>query len=261
MTRAALHFGATLSDGLRVGHAAGFDSGSMLDYVYRNRASGRTPLGRLVDRVYLDSVGWRGIRQRKLHVEELLREAIRRLAARGAVVRIVDIAAGRGRYVLDALAGAGTRPDAILLRDYSDANVRDGTALIEERGLGDIARFVNADAFDRASLAAIAPRPTIGVASGLFELVADNARVGEALAGLAAALPPGGLLVYTCQPWHPQLELIGRALTSHRNGEAWVMRRRTQGEMDQLVERAGFRKLVQRINEEGLFTVSLAERC
>jgi hypothetical protein len=38
------------------------------------------------------------------------------------------------------------------------------------------------------------------------------------------------------------------------------MRRRTQAEMDQLVERVGFRKMAQRINEEGIFTVSLAER-
>ena len=85
--------------------------------------------------------------------------------------------------------------------------------------------------------------------------------VGESLAGLGDAIVTGGFLVYTCQPWHPQLELIARALHSHRNGERWVMRRRTQAEMDQLVERAGFRKIAQRINEEGLFTVSLAERC
>jgi len=54
--------------------------------------------------------------------------------------------------------------------------------------------------------------------------------------------------------------LIARALTSHRGGEAWVMRRRTQNEMDQLVARAGFRKITQRIDEWGIFTVSLAVR-
>ena len=41
----------------------GFDSGSTLDYVYQNQAHGRTALGRLVDRSYLDAVGWRGIRR------------------------------------------------------------------------------------------------------------------------------------------------------------------------------------------------------
>jgi Putative methyltransferase len=70
----------------------------------------------------------------------------------------------------------------------------------------------------------------------------------------------GGFLVYTGQPWHPQLEMIARALTSHRQGQAWVMRRRTQAEMDQLVQAAGFRKIAQRIDPWGIFTVSLAVR-
>ena len=84
--------------------------------------------------------------------------------------------------------------------------------------------------------------------------------VRRSLDGLAAAISPGGYLVYTGQPWHPQLEMIGRALTSHRQGQAWIMRRRTQAEMDQLVAAAGFRKIAQRIDDWGIFTVSLAER-
>src|SRR5262249_49446032 len=104
------------------------------------------------------------------------------------------------------------------------------------------------------------PKPALGVVSGLYELFPDNSMVRRSLAGVAAAIPPGGYLVYTGQPWHPQLELIARALTSHRQGQAWIMRRRTQGEMDQLVEAAGFRKLEQRVDEFGTFTVSLAER-
>jgi hypothetical protein len=88
----------------------------------------------------------------------------------------------------------------------------------------------------------------------------DNAPVRQSLGGLADAIAPGGFLVYTGQPWHPQLELIARALTSHRQGAAWVMRRRTQEEMDQLVAAAGFRKVAQRIGESGIFTVSLAQR-
>ncbi len=55
--------------GVKLGFDTGFDSGSTLDYVYRNQPSGSGPLGRLIDRNYLDSIGWRGIRQRKLHAE------------------------------------------------------------------------------------------------------------------------------------------------------------------------------------------------
>jgi hypothetical protein len=185
---------------------------------------------------------------------------MRVLRERAMPVRIVDIAAGHGRYVLEALNGKGPPPDSILLRDYSQLNVDAGRALIQARRLAAIARFEKGDAFDRASLAALDPRPTIGIVSGLYELFPDNDRVAQSLAGLSDAIAPGGMLVYTCQPWHPQLELIARALTSHRDGVAWVMRRRTQGEMDQLVERAGFVKRAQRIDEWGIFTVALAER-
>ena len=59
---------------------------------------------------------------------------------------------------------------------------------------------------------------------------------------------------------HPQLEFIARTLTSHRGGEAWVMRRRTQQELDQLVRHAGFTKVEQWIDEWGIFTVSMAVR-
>ena len=260
ITRASLKLGGLLSRGIALGHATGFDSGSTLDYVYRNQAQGVPGIGTMIDRTYLDSIGWRGIRVRKTHVEELLRKAFARVSARGLPLRVMDVAAGHGRYVLDAIAANVAKPESILLRDYSDINVRDGRALIAERGLGDIAQFVQGDAFDRDDLAKVSPAPAVAVVSGLYELFPDNDQVATSLAGIAAAVPPGGYLVYTGQPWHPQLELIARALTSHRQGQAWVMRRRTQAEMDQLVEAAGFRKLEQRIDAFGIFTVSLAVR-
>jgi len=258
--RTNIAIGGLFSHGLRLGRRTGFDSGSTLDYVYRNAPSGSGPVGRLIDRAYLRSIGWRGIRQRKAHLEELVRETLERLAERRMAVRVVDIAAGHGRYVLDALQVSPIAPDSVLLRDYSDVNVDAGRALIRARGLDGVASFVNGDAFDTASLAAIDPKPTLGIVSGLYELVPDNAPVSRSLEGLAAAIPPGGFLVYTGQPWHPQLEMIARALTSHRDGRPWIMRRRTQAEMDQLVEAAGFRKIDQRIDEWGIFTVSVAER-
>lgn len=259
-TRAGLRFGGMFSRGLKLGHETGFDSGSTLDYVYRYEADSPSVVGRLIDRNYLNSIGWRGIRQRKVHVEELIREAMRLLRAAGMPIHVMDVAAGHGRYVLEALDGLQVKPDSILLRDYSDLNVMQGADMIAAKNLKAIAHFEKGDAFDRASVAAVTPRPTLAIVSGLYELFADNDLVSRSLAGIAEAVPRGGYLVYTGQPWHPQLELIARALTSHRGGQAWVMRRRSQGEMDQLVERVGFRKVTQRIDDWGIFTVSLAVR-
>ena len=259
-TRLNMKIGGLFSEGVRLGHQTGFDSGSTLDYVYRNKPAGTGPLGRMIDKQYLESIGWRGIRQRKVHLEELLRKAMDTLHEAGRPLRILDIAAGHGRYVLEALAHTPHRPDSILLRDFSEINVRDGATLIREKNLQKIARFEKGDAFDRASVAGVQPRPSIGIVSGLYELFPENDMVRRSLAGMAEAVEPGGYLIYTGQPWHPQLELIARALTSHRGGQAWVMRRRTQAEMDQLVEEAGFEKIEQRIDEWGIFTVSLARK-
>lgn len=259
--RAGLRLGGKLSEGIALGLDAGFDSGSTLDYIYRNQARGKGPLGRLVDRNYLDAIGWRGIRIRGQHLQQLLREAAGRLRAQGMPVRVLDVAAGHGRYVLEALGSGEQRAEQIVLRDFSPLNVSQGQALIAALGAADIARFEQGDAFDPAQLATLDPAPTLAVVSGLYELFPDNDAVLRSLQGIAAAVPPGGYLAYTGQPWHPQLEFIARALTSHRDGAAWVMRRRTQQEMDELVRLAGFEKVTQRIDGFGIFSVCLARRC
>ncbi|HEV8148096.1 MAG TPA: bifunctional alpha/beta hydrolase/class I SAM-dependent methyltransferase [Bryobacteraceae bacterium] len=258
LTKLFLRTIGRLSDGIRLGCDSGFDSGSSLDYVYRNRPAGITPIGKLIDWIYLNSPGWIGIRARKLLLQELIGSAMRRTCDGGRPVRLLDVAAGHGRYVLEAIANSGVRPDNVLLRDFDSHNVELGRRLIEVRKID--ARFEQGDAFDRASLLALDPKPTIAIISGLFELFPENDRVRETLDGLAGAIESGGYLIYTGQPWHPQIEFIARTLSSHRAGARWVMRRRTQEELDELVHTAGFRKLEQRIDPDGLFTVTLAER-
>ena len=260
LSRGFIRMGGWFSSGISTGVRTGFDSGSTLDYVYENEARGLGPIGRMVDRTFLDPIGWRGIRQRKLHLEELIGKAARDLRIAGRQLHILDIAAGHGRYVLDAIANLEEPPASVRLQDYSDINVEKGRVLIAERELPDSVSFRKADAFDGEALAAIEPAPDLAIVSGLYELFPDNALIRRSLGGLAQAMQPGALLIYTCQPWHPQLEMIARSLTSHRGGEAWVMRRRTQAEMDQLVEAAGFEKIDQRIDEWGIFTVSVARR-
>jgi hypothetical protein len=120
-------------------------------------------------------------------------------------------------------------------------------------------RYQEGDAFDGESLASIEPKPTVAIASGLYELFPDNAPVRESIAGLYSALPDGGWFIYTNQPWHPQVEMIARVLPN-RDGRPWIMRRRTQAEMDELVRAAGFEKIDMQIDRWGIFTVSVARK-
>jgi alpha-beta hydrolase superfamily lysophospholipase len=249
-----------LSKGIQVGWSAGFDSGQSLDHVYRNSPEGFTFLGRWIDRGYLNSPGWRGIRQRKVHMQQLLDDGIETLRSQGGPIRVLDIAAGPGRYVLDAIVrqrDRGVEVSATLCdRDFGGLTA--GRKLADSMGVTSVV-YRQSDAFSAEAIAAIEPKPTIAIASGLYELFPSNEPIRESLRGLAAAVEPGGLLLYTDQPWHPQQEMIARVLPN-RDGEPWVMRCRSQAEMDQLVEAAGFEKVRMLIDDDGIFSVSMAVR-
>src|SRR5207302_7952646 len=131
-------------------------------------------------------------------------------------------------------------------RDGKQENLAAATRLRDQFGLANVT-VTHGDAFDHGSLAAVTPRPSIAIVSGLYELFPDNEPVLRSLRGLADAVEPGGHLLYTNQPWHPQLEFIARVLTNPE-GRPWIMRCRTQAEMDALVRAAGFQKVSQEID-------------
>ncbi len=247
-----------LSEGIRLGLRTGFDSGQSLDYVYENRPRGTTPLGKGIDYFYLNAVGWKGIRVRRQHLRELLEQVIEEQSKRHGKVRILDVATGCGRYVLDVLEGLPREKVHALLRDWTPENLEQGRALADEMGLENVV-FEQGDAFDREGLLALSPRPHSVIVSGLYELFPENDLLRKSLEGIAGVLEDGGNLLYTCQPWHPQVELIARTL-GNREGVPWIMRRRTQEEMDELVAAAGLQKTDMLIDEYGIFTVSVARK-
>jgi SAM-dependent methyltransferase len=259
VARAGLRVAGRLSRGVDIGWRSGFDSGLSLDYVYENKPRGSLGVGRLIDKSYLNSIGWRGIRQRKANLKNALRNVIEALYREGRPVCILDVAAGAGRYVMEAMYELPDISMSATLRDYKQENVDAARALAQELGLKNVT-VEQGDAFDPDSISAMALRATIGIVSGLYELFPGNQPVLSSLRGLAGAIEPGGYLIYTNQPWHPQVEFIARVLRN-REGQPWIMRRRTTAEIDELVRMSGFRKTTMEVDQWGMFTVSIARRC
>jgi len=259
IARASLRFAGRLSRGIEIGRRNGFDSGLSLDYVYKNKPDGFGVFGRLIDKSYLNSIGWRGIRERKKNLEKMLRDLILKVHRENRAVRILDIAAGAGRYIIETIRALPEIPIGATLCDYKQENIDAARSLADELNLDGAVVARRGDAFHRDSLARIQPRATIGIVSGLYELFPSNDAVLNSLGGLAEAIEPGGYLIYTNQPWHPQLEFIAHVLRN-REGERWVMRRRTTAEMDELVRAVGFEKTTMEIDQWGMFTVSVAKR-
>ena len=252
--RFMLHRFGGVSEGMSIGLRYGFDSGVTLDYIYKNTPNGQGALGRMIDKNYLNSIGWKGIRQRKVNAIATIREKIEHLRAQGEKVRILDIAGGPARYLIEL---AREYPDIeVLVRDYQEQNIEQGRALAKEFSLKNIS-YEQADAFDKQTYENRSYQPNIVIISGVFELFEENALIQNAIDGVTSMMPKGSFLVYTGQPWHPQLEQIAYVLGNHQQKQ-WIMRRRSQYELDTLFAQSGFEKNSMKIDDWGIFTVSVA---
>ena len=114
-----------------------------------------------------------------------------------------------------------------VLRDYKQENVDAATRLAAEFGLTNVTVELG-DAFDRASIAALDPRPTIAIVSGLFELFPGKrgrariiARIGGSdrtrrLSHLheSALASAGG--IYRARPAQPRRRAVDHAPAHHR---------------------------------------------
>ncbi len=256
--RLLLSTAGRLSEGIQTGFRYGFSSGEMLDYVYENRARGRLLLGRLIDRFYLDAPGWRGIRERRLNLVRTLAAIVLARRALSQPTRILDVAAGPGRSLLDVAAELGVEGLEIECRDLDEQALELGRTLAAERGLTNVA-YRQGNALDPAELVVIRPRPDVVVVSGLYEILLDDAAIRASLADIAALLPPHGILVLSGQPRHPQLELI-RNLLHHRDGSPWVMRLRSVETLERWCHAAGFTDLHTTGDTQGIFTITVARK-
>ncbi|MEN8624431.1 alpha/beta fold hydrolase [Psychrobacter proteolyticus] len=269
ITRFAMQKFGHVSDAIATGLEHGFDSGHSLDHVYYNKPSGQNKFGQAVDKFYLNNIGWQGIRIRREHILELARVALADIEDKNQSSnkpyqpKLLDIASGHGFYAFDLLTEFADLYAE--LRDYEMHNIQALQAKAQQLAMSNRIMISQKDAFyptsyidaDTNDTSTDTKKADLAIASGLFELFSDNTLPATALAGIYDSLKSGGYLIYTNQPWHPEQEFISKTLNNHR-GSSWVMRCRSQAEMDQLVERAGFKKVKMRIDRFGIFTVSLA---
>jgi len=260
LNKFALKHIGKFSSGIKLGLETGFDSGASLDYIYRNQADGSNILGRYIDRYYLKNVGWNCTRMRGKHVEEFISLAISRLLGAQKEIKLLDIAAGHGRYIINALENTHQPIAHLLIRDFDPANVEKGNHLLSQKKFANVALFEQGDAFSFADLATLPKDRTLSIVSGLYELFSDNNMVQTSLNGIANATEIGGYLIYTTKLWNPKFAYMARVLASHKKGEYWLLRRRSQREIDQMVTIAGFEKIEQKMDPWGMFSVVLAKK-
>lgn len=255
LLRALLRLGADLSDGIAIGFEQGFDSGLMLDYIYRNQPGGPHAVGRLLDRFFLNQLSWRACRTRKTLLQQQLRELIRNRREDHLPTHVLDVASGPGRYLLDVICELGSEDIWVTCRDCDEHALLQGQRYAAELWLADRTRYETGDATNPADLARISLTPDIVIVSGLYEILTDDAAVCRSLLGIRKILAPGGVLLFTNQVANPQLELIANVLTDHRS-KPWVMGTRPLARVERWAREAGFNTISSELEPNGMFSVT-----
>jgi len=246
-----------LSKGIQIGFQYGFDSGVMLEYIYKNQPSGITPLGMLIDWFYLNSQGWCGIRERSQLIKTTLRRVLQSYQQQNVPCHLLDVACGGGRYDLEVLQEFEVGAIAATLRDYKLENVSKASQLATQ--LGVTAQIEQADAFNDQDLDRVQSRPNVIIVSGLHEILPNDHLIKHHFQQLYRILDKSGTLIFTIQPQHPQLEMIARTLPAH-TGLPWVMRVRSWDLIRQWAEAAGFENFQVKMEPNGIFGVVTAEK-
>jgi len=218
--RASSRAGALLSDGLRIGYSQGFDSGPFMAHVYANRPTGRTALGRAIDRRLLGRHTCIAFRDIRTLAERAVFDALR--AERGPAPIVADLAAGPAPYLLSALT---RRPHARAIVGDTDPEAlaaarRDAEAL----GIADRVQFVQASAFDRDAIERLRPSPDVIVELGLYGIYHDDALIQRHFHDLAALVDPSQI-VFNVQTRNPEIEHIARVWVNQAGGRCvWRLR-------------------------------------
>ncbi len=235
-----------LSNGIRLGYATGFDSGTIVDYVYRDEAHGISPIGSAIDRVFLDHPVWRGVRCRRRLLIGQLRDALSHYGR----ASLFDVAAGPGSYLFELPRGdhwAG---------DLMDAEVARGRAHAAASGRSDI-HFVRSDAFDDSTWPH--PRFDVLVASGFFDILTKQSDIERLLDAGTRATSSGSRWVWTVMERHTDLALLSATMIDFHK-RPWVAMVRTADDIARLAAARGWR--LERCEREpnGFFAVATMVR-
>lgn len=256
--RTSLRAFGSSSVGIGLAMKDGLDSSAVVDHVCRNVPEGANSLGRFLDRRFLASLPARSLRARATNLVHAIRTAAEATRATGLPVRLVDLAAGDGRHVMDAIDRLPTLPESVLLCEFDEGRIARARELARERDLDGMLRIVRAQGHDEQWIASLAPHTTIAIAR-LHEIAHDTPRsVQTLLGGLARAVPPGGCLIHTAGPHHPDWHRQIAALTTPDDNAPPPMRGKLcQADLDRCIESASFRLHDRWVDEWGVFSVSL----
>ena len=214
------------------------DSGNNFDHIYRNNPRGYTLLGKFVDKILLNLPACKATRERFSMIIRIIDRQIKLNDKKGRHNRIVDLASGSSRYLIDCIPENATNIE-ILCMDFDNAALKQGKKNVGSRPI----IFKRANALllkNHLNRLAIQKNwtPNIVIVSGLYEYYSDDI-VRTHLQQIIKYLSKDGVLLAITQKGNPNRYLMEK-LGKQKNGNKWILNFRKPELIEEWLSDAGY---------------------
>lgn len=230
------------------GHA---DSGLNIDHMYKNRPKGVASVGRIVDKILLNLPSVKATRYKKEVIIKILTNEISNNILIGKKTKILDIASGPARYIVDFITDHNCDKVEVLCLDSDRRSINFGKILAGKKPI----RYTKANVFKLKHLKAFSNKiswvPNVVISTGFFELL-SNGTFKNMLEDIFRYMDNDGLAIFTSQADNPSKKLMATLGKKH-NGEKWNIFFRTPEFLRELMIKIGFRDVIVSIDQWGMY--------
>jgi len=218
------------------------DSGLNFDHIYRNEAKGYTKFGKIVDRILLNLPACKATRHRKEKVIDILRKEIDKNISQGKKARIVDLASGPARYLVELITEDLEKNVEALCLDINPHSLSYGKKIAGRRPiLYKRSNVLRLGSHHRRLSEKKQWRPNIVVASGLYEYTNDDLSQAT-LEMVKDSLEQNGFLLLITQQGSPNKKLIEKIGVT-QSGEKWILFYRKPEIITKWLDNLGYRDI------------------
>ncbi len=228
------------------------NSGINFDHIYGNKAKGYTRFGKIIDKILLRLPACKATQNRKEKIITILNKEIQKNISLNKKTRIVDIASGPARYLVDLIAQDMTNNIEALCFDIDMHSLDYGKKIAGDKPIlykkSDVLKIGGHHKFFSKKKDW---KPNVIIASGFFEYINDETSVAI-LKNILDFLEKDGFLLLITQKDSPNRKLIEHVgITNDK--KKWVLFYRDQKIVEGWLTKLGYQNVVSEIDPWNMY--------
>lgn len=227
------------------------DSGLNFDHMYKNTPKGVNSFGKFIDGLLLNLPSVQATRHRKEIVIKILENEIANNIVLKRKTRILDIASGPARYLVELVNSYNQTNVEVLCVDKDRRALNFGKILAGHKPI----RYAKADILKTKHLKRLSKKiswvPNVILISGLFEYK-DDTFVTHMLKEVYDNISSDGLLIFVSQVDNPSKKLMSKVCVTSE-GKKWELIYRKPEIFRQWLLEIGFKNVIISVDRWGMY--------